>query len=411
MPIPKNIIIPMTQHIGAPCKPTVKKGDYVYVGQVVGDSEAFVSAPVHSSVSGTVKEIKDIILTAGTMVQCVCIESDDKMEIHPDIKAPEEVKDRKTLANLARKSGLVGLGGAGFPAHVKLNIPEDKKMDYLIINAAECEPFLTSDHREALENTQNVIDGLVKIKEILDIKEVIIAIESNKPDAIKKMTEAIKDIDGVFVMKLRSLYPQGAEKILIQATTGRCVPVGKLPSDVGCIVMNIGSVSFLNSYMKNGIPLIKKRLTLDGTAIKKPMNVIVPVGTLIKDVVEFSGGYKDEPKKIIMGGPMMGVAVASDEVPVLKQNNGILCFEEDMAWLEKETDCIHCGRCVQACPMSLIPTNFDKYSLRADVEELNKNNIMSCMECGCCAFSCPANKRLVQSIRLGKSHVKKAGAK
>ncbi len=411
MPIPKNIIIPMTQHIGAPCTPCVKKGDYVYVGQVVGDSDAFVSTPVHSSVSGTVKDIKDIMLTAGQMVTSVFIESDDKMEMHPDIKAIEEVNDRKSLAKAARASGLVGLGGAGFPAHVKLNVAEDKQIDYLIINAAECEPYLTSDHREALENAENVVKGVVKLKEILNIKEVIIGVESNKPDAIAHLLDLIKDKEGVYVSKLRALYPQGAEKTLIQATVGRCVPAGKLPLDVGCIVMNIGSVSFLSSYLRTGIPLIKKRITVDGSSVKNPMNVIVPVGTIIKDVIEFTGGYKEEPHKIIMGGPMMGVAVASDEVPVLKQNNGILCFNAKDARLAKPTDCIRCGRCVAACPMKLTPTKLEKFSERADTEELLKENIMSCMECGCCAFSCPANRKIVHAIKLGKSYIRKAGAK
>ncbi len=411
MPAPKNVTIPMIQHIGASCKPVVKKGDYVYVGQIIGESDAFVSAPVHSSVSGTVKEIKEVLLTAGAMVECVCIESDGEMQMHPDIKPPEKIKDRKTLSAVVRKSGLVGLGGAGFPAHVKLNVPEDKKVDYLIINAAECEPYLTSDHREALENTDNIIDGLLQIKEILKIEKVIIAVESNKPDAIKLLLDAVKNHDGVFVMKLRSAYPQGAEKTLIQAATGRCVPSGKLPLDVGCIVMNIGSVSFFNSYMRNGIPLIMKRVTIEGNAVKNPMNVIVPVGTLISDIIEFTGGYKSQPKKVIMGGPMMGVTVASDNVPIIKQNNGILCFDESMAWLEKTSDCIRCGRCVNACPMSLIPTIFDKYVNYLDVEQLKKHDIMSCMECGCCTFSCPAHRKLVHSIKLGKSIIRKAGAK
>ncbi len=413
MPIPKTVLIPMSQHIGAPCKATVKKGDKVYVGQLIGDSEAFVSAPIHSSVSGTVKEIKQITLSGGSMIDSVLIESDGEMTLHPDIAPPAPVKTRKDLAKIARDSGLVGLGGAGFPAHVKLNVPEDKKIDYLVINAAECEPYVTCDHREALENGHNVIKGVKSIKEALHIKEVIIGVEDNKPDAIEKLCKLAEETgdSDIKVMALKAMYPQGAEKTLIQATTGRCVPAGKLPSDVGCIVMNIGSVSFIDSYMENGIPLIKKRITVDGSAIKNPSNVIVPIGTLIKDVVEFVGGYKSEPKKIIMGGPMMGVAITSDDLPILKQNNGILCFDEKEAKLDTPTDCIRCGRCVSACPMHLIPSKLEKYAEFGKTEELNELNIMTCMECGCCSFSCPASRKIVQSIRLGKHLIRKAAQK
>lgn len=416
MPPPQTVILPMTQHIGAPCVPTVKKGDTVCVGQVIGDSTAFVSTPVHASVSGTVKEIKQIMLTAGQMVDAVIIESDGEMRIHPDIAPPKPIKDKAGLAQAARESGLVGLGGAGFPAHVKLNVPEDKDIDTLIVNAAECEPYVTCDHREALENGKNVLDGVYKIKEILGVHKVIIAVEDNKPDAIEALRKIADDPkldpkDEVQVMALKSMYPQGAEKVLVQAVTGRCVPVGKLPADVGCLVMNIGSVSFLASYMRNGIPLIKKRITVDGSAIKSPKNVIAPVGTPIKDLVEFCGGYKAEPKKIIMGGPMMGVAVTGDDVPVLKQNNGILAFDEKEADLSEPTDCIRCGRCVMACPMKLIPTKLERYSELGNAEALKENNIMTCMECGCCAFSCPARRRIVQAIRLGKHYVRKEGSK
>lgn len=416
MPEPEKVIIPMVQHIGAPCAPVVKKGDHVYMGQKVGDTEAFVSAPVHASVSGTVTEIKKIMLTGGQKVDAVVIESDGKMELDPLIAPPEEVKDKKGLAKIARDSGLVGLGGAGFPAHVKLNVPDDKNIDTLIINVAECEPYVTCDHREALENGKNVLAGIYKIKEILDVHKVVIAIEDNKQDAIEAMKKIADDReldpkDEVKIMPLKSIYPQGAEKILVQAVTGRMVPAGKLPADVGCLVMNIGSVSFLASYMKNGIPLIKKRITIDGSAVKNPMNVIVPVGTPIKDVIEFAGGYKAEPRKIIMGGPMMGVAVTGDDLPVLKQNNGILAFDEKEAKLQAPTECIRCGRCVAACPMKLMPTKLEKYSERGDVEMLNALDIMTCMECGCCSFSCPAGRRIVQAIRLGKNYVKRAGTK
>ena len=416
MPPPEKVILPMQQHIGAPCIPTVKKGDHVYVGTVVGDSDAYVSAPVHASVSGTVTEITQVMLTGGQMTQAVVVESDGKMEKDPAIAPPPPITTKEELAKAARAAGLVGLGGAGFPAHVKLNVPEGKTIDTLLVNVAECEPYVTSDHREALENGRNVLEGVYHVKEILEVQRVLIAVEDNKPDVIQRLSEIAGDpqrdpLDQVRVLPLKSRYPQGAEKVLVQACTGRKVPAGKLPADVGCLVMNIGSLSFLASYMRTGMPLTLKRVTLDGSAIAHPQNVIVPVGTPIKDVVAFCGGYKAEPKKLIMGGPMMGVAITSDELPILKQNNAILAFDQREAQLRQPTACIRCGRCVAACPMHLMPTKLEQAVERQDVEALQSLDIMTCMECGCCSFSCPAGRRLVQAIRLGKNYVRKAGGK
>lgn len=416
MPPPEKVILPMQQHIGAPCIPTVKKGDHVYVGTVVGDSDAYVSAPVHASVSGTVTEITQVMLTGGQMTQAVVVGSDGKMEKDPAIAPPPPITTKEELAKAARAAGLVGLGGAGFPAHVKLNVPEGKTIDTLLVNVAECEPYVTSDHREALENGRNVLEGVYHVKEILGVQRVIIAVEDNKPDVIQKLSEIADDpkrdpLDQVRVLPLKSRYPQGAEKVLVQACTGRKVPAGKLPADVGCLVMNIGSLSFLASFMRTGMPLTLKRVTLDGSAIAHPQNVIVPVGTPIKDVVAFCGGYKAEPKKLIMGGPMMGVAITSDELPILKQNNAILAFDQREAQLRQPTACIRCGRCVAACPMHLMPTKLEQAVERQDVEALQSLDIMTCMECGCCSFSCPAGRRLVQAIRLGKNYVRKAGGK
>lgn len=416
MPPPERITLPMQQHIGAPCIPTVKKGDHVYVGQVVGDNDAYVCAPVHSSVSGTVADITSVMLTGGQMTAAVVIDSDGRMEVDPGIYPPAAITSKEELAVAARAAGLVGLGGAGFPAHVKLNVPDGKNIDTLIVNVAECEPYVTSDHREALENGKNVLDGIYKVKEILDVHRVLIAVEDNKPDVIEKLREIADNTemdprDEVRVLPLKSRYPQGAEKVLVQACTGRCVPPGKLPADMGCLVMNIASISFLASYMRTGMPLTLKRVTIDGSAVKEPKNVIVPVGTPIRDVIEFCGGYKSEPKKILMGGPMMGVAITSDELPILKQNNAILAFDEREAALYEPTSCIRCGRCVAACPMKLMPTKLEKAVEKKDLDALRDLDIMTCMECGCCAFSCPAGRRLVQAIRLGKNYVKKAGQK
>lgn len=415
MPAPKEVIIPMSQHIGAPCNVIVRPGDHVDVGQSIGESDSFVTAPIHASVSGTVKKIIDLKMPNGSVVKAVVIESDGLMTKSPYAVPPAaETKEQLLLA--IKRSGLVGLGGAGFPAHVKLNIPKDKKIDTLIINGAECEPYLTSDHREIIENSWDILSGIKIIKDLLDVHRVIIGIESNKPDAIKILSqiadnEAADPNDEIRVLTLKASYPQGAEKVLIRACTGRKVPAGKLPADVGCVVMNVTSVAFIAKYLKTGVPLVSKRITVDGSAIKEPKNVIVPLGTPIKDVIEFCGGYKCEPKKILMGGPMMGIALTDDSMPVLKQNNAILAFDEKDAKLAEESDCIRCGKCLRSCPMSLMPEAIAGCVKLKDVKGLEKLNVMTCMECGSCAFNCPAHKHLVQTIREGKAMVRAENAK
>lgn len=410
MPSPEEVIIPMTQHIGAPCKVQTAVGEQVYVGTVIGDSDAFVCAPIHSSVSGVVKSITKITMPSGAQVDAVVIESDGNDTPDPEIKAPK-VENLKDFLGAVRASGLVGLGGAGFPAHVKLNVPADKEIDTLIINCAECEPYITADNREVIENSWAVMSGVYTVSELLGIERVIIGVESNKPEAIKILREIADNPkydpeDKVRVLPLKASYPQGAEKVLIKACTGREVPQGKLPADAGCIVMNVTSVAFLSDYLKTGMPLTKKRLTIDGSAVKEPKNVIVPIGTPINKVMEFCGGYKEEVKKLIMGGPMMGIAVSDDALPVLKQNNAILAFGEKEARLSEPTDCIRCGRCVSACPMKLMPTRLCADVKLGDFEAMQKHSIMTCMECGSCAFSCPAHRHIVQTIRLGKSKLR-----
>ena len=405
MPVPKSVTITMSQHIGAPCTPTVKVGDTVSVGQVIGDSTAFVSAPIHSSISGIVKKIDKVTVADGSKVDAITIESDGEMRMCETL-SPPVINNLSDLLKATRESGLVGLGGAGFPAHVKLNIPQDKNVDTLIINVAECEPYITADHREVLENSWAVMSGVYALKDILGLKRIIIGVENNKPDAIKEL-KAIADsetdkYDEVRVLALKASYPYGAEKILIKACTNREVPVGGLPSDAGCIVMNVASIAFLAEYLKTGVPLIKKRITVDGDAIKNPMNVIVPVGTSVKDIIEFCGGYKCEPKKIIMGGPMMGAAVSDDSLFIAKQNNAILAFSEKEAILQEPTACIRCGRCVSACPMKLMPTSICASVDSKDIDAMKENNILNCMECGCCSYACPAKRHLVHKIRLGK---------
>lgn len=414
MPTPKQVILPMSQHIGAPCTPTVKVGDTVSVGQIIGDSDKFISAPIHASVSGTVKAIGNVALPNGAVVQGVTIESDGEMRIHEDIKPPK-VDTLDEFIKAVRDSGLVGLGGAGFPAHVKLNIPKDKMVDTLIINAAECEPYITVDYRECIENSWDILSGIHIIKDFLGINNVIIAIEDNKPKAFE-MLKRIADSDNysgdaIKIMELKSKYPQGAEKVMVQSATGRKVPPGKLPADVGCILMNVTSVAFIAKYLKTGMPLVSRALTVDGSAIAEPKNVRVPLGTNISEIIEFCGGFKAEPHKIITGGPMMGLSIVSTELPVSKSNNAILAFTEKDAALTKESDCIRCGRCATACPMSLMPTVIVRHAKAGDAESVEKAGVMVCMECGSCSYSCPAKKPLVQNMRAAKALVREAGAK
>ena len=403
----------MQQHVGAPCKPLVKVGDTVDVGQKIGDSDAYVSAPIHASISGKVTAITQATLPGGQRTDAVVIQSDGEMRVSPDVKPPK-VDSAESLCRALRESGLVGLGGAGFPAHVKLNVPKGKRIDTLIINAAECEPYITADNREAIENAQSVLEGVYIIRDLLHIDRVIIAVENNKPDVIDTLTRIADNPerdpdDNVRVLPLRARYPQGAEKVLVKSCTDRVIPLGKLPADVGCIVMNITSVAFVADYLRTGMPLVKKRVTVDGSAIQHPQNVLVPVGTKISDLVAFCGGWKAEPAKLLMGGPMMGLALTGDDLPILKQNNGLLAFAEGDAVLPEPTACIRCGRCVAGCPMDLMPTQLEKYAELGDVDALNRYGVMCCMECGTCAYNCPANRPLVQAIRMGKALVKKGG--
>ncbi len=412
MPEPKQVILPMQQHIGAPCKPTVKVGDTVAVGQVIGDSESPVSAPIHASVSGTVTAIGNVKLANGAMVEGVTITSDGEMRLYEGIKAPE-VETKADFIKAIRDSGLVGLGGAGFPTHIKLNAPA--KIDTLIINAAECEPYITVDYRECIENSWDVYSGIRTIMEFLEIPNVVIAVEDNKPEAFK-ILEQIVDGDSsangaIKIMQLESRYPQGAEKMMIQSATGRQLPPGKLPSDIGCMVMNVASTAFISRYLKTGKPLVSRSLTVDGLAIKEPKNVRVPIGTSISDIIEFCGGFKEDPVKIVAGGPMMGISITDLEHPLSKSNNALLAFSKDDAKILRETDCIRCGRCAAACPLSLAPTRIVRDTKAKDIDALTKDGVMVCMECGSCAYSCPAHKPLVQHMRLAKAVIREAGAK
>ncbi len=410
MPLPSKVVIPMLQHIGAPCMPLVKKGDRVLVGQKIGDSEKMIAAPVHSSVSGTVTDVKPVLYSTGIEVMAVEIKPDGLQEVHESV-VPPVCTDKDSLLRCVRESGLVGLGGAGFPTSVKLSPPPGKILDMLVINGAECEPYITSDYREMMENPEGIIEGTKKVMEITGITKAFIAIEENKPQAIDRISSLIQDRDNIEVVCLAARYPQGGEKQLIYAVTGRKVPAGKLPSDVGVLAQNVTTVSFFANYLKTGMPLIKKKVTIDGGAAANPMNVEVLIGTPLKEVFEFCGGFSEEPRKIIMGGPMMGVAQYTLDNSVLKQTNALLALSEKEAVEPKESVCIRCGKCVAACPMSLMPLYINANVMRGNFEETMKYHVNDCMECGCCSYVCPASRHLVQSMRYAKSELRKLAAK
>ena len=410
---PASVEISMSQHIGAPATPVVKAGDKVFVGTLIGEASGFVSAPVHSSVSGTVKKINTLLLPNGKNVPSVIIESDGAMTPDPTLskKTPTTYKE---LSDAAKSAGLVGLGGAGFPTSVKLDPAKADEIDTLLINAAECEPYITSDTRTMIDDADYVFRGVKMILDLSGISKAIIGVEDNKPACISKMQEVFADDARVEVRSLPSTYPQGGEKILIYNTTGRVVPEGKLPSDVGVLIMNVTTVAFLAKYVETGMPLVEKRLTVDGSAIKSPANVIVPIGTRVGDVIEAVGGFLEEPGKILYGGPMMGTAIYTLDAPILKNNNAITAFNKKDAKNPKETACIHCGRCIAACPMNLNPTVYAKAmglansSDRAERLEIAKVNL--CIECGSCSFVCPAKRPLVENNKLAKADLREFNA-
>ncbi len=409
MPAPKQVTIAMQQHIGVPCKPAVKKGDTVYVGTVVGECVHFVSAPIHSSVSGTVSAITSIVLPSGQNCEAVVIDSDGEMTPDPNL-APFPVETPEDLVAAAKNSGLVGLGGAGFPAYIKLTKKPETPIDTWVINGAECEPFITADYRECVEHAQDVLDGIYLIKKVLDIKNVIIGVEENKPKALDILLEIASQRndpeDQVKVMRLKSQYPQGAEKVLIYTATGRQLPIGKLPADIGCIVMNVTSVAFLNRFIRTGMPLVSKRLTVDGDCVAEPKNVRVPIGTPVSEVLEFCGGLTQEPYKLLYGGPMMGITILDRNAPVLKQNNAILALSQKLSDEKPAAPCIRCGRCIKACPMQLMPTEIDVAYHANRLDLMEEHGASYCMECGSCAYSCPSHRPLTQLMRLAKAAVR-----
>ena len=404
---PAQVVIPMSMHIGAPAEPVVKKGDTVMVGTLIGKAGGFVSANIHSSVSGTVQDVAPMRMVNGAMTTAVAIKTDGQQTVDPAC-VPPEVTDKASLLAAIQACGLVGVGGAGFPTHVKLAADT---VDTLLINAAECEPYLTTDCREMLECSDTIISGIAAVMKYCNIPNCIIGIERNKPECIDLMCSLVREMPGVTVKPLPTRYPQGAEKTLVETCTGREVPQvgpsGKpgLPADVGCIIMNVTSVSTLGKFLKTGIPLITKRVTVEGDAIAKPQNVEVPIGTLYRDVIEACGGIKPDVElgKIIFGGPMMGGAAPSADFPVLKQNNGLLLFSKKAASLPEASACIRCGRCIDACPMGLEPVVVAEAFNNKDFDTLKARCVDLCVACGSCSYACPAKRPVSQTMTLAKA--------
>ncbi len=401
--LPKKVIIPLSQHTGAPCEALVKIGDIVKAGQKIAESKAFVSAPVHASISGKVIEIaKKPHPIAGESLAIV-IESDGRLEYDKSVKPRDNVDDidRKELINIIKEAGIVGLGGAAFPTHVKLSPPPEKKIDTIILNGAECEPYLTCDHRLMIEETGKIISGLRLIMKVLDVKKAFIGIESNKENAIVFMKDKSGNIE---VVPLKTKYPQGAEKILIYAITKRKVPSGGLPMDVGVVVQNVGTAKAVYDAVYNGKPLIERCITVTG-AVKEPKNLLVKVGNLFDELIAQCGGYKGEPAKLISGGPMMGIAQYTDEIPVIKGTSGILVLDKKEEYEERR--CIRCAKCVDVCPVNLTPNMIMANAKNDRIDAAKSFNALDCFECGCCAFVCPSKIPLVQYIKYAKAEIMK----
>ncbi len=401
LPAPPRVTIPLSQHIGAPAKLCVQKGDRVKIGQVLGEAGGFVSAPVHSSVSGTVVHIHPCLLASGVTTTAVIIDNDFQDEWvelhpaeHPETLTPQEVQQ------IVRSAGIVGMGGATFPTHVKLTPAPGKVIEKFIINGAECEPYLTADHRLMLEKPAQIIDGIRLLMLAFDVKEAIIGVEDNKPDAIAALQGAAASAEGIRVQALPVRYPQGGEKQLVYATTRRVVPNGGLPLDVGCVVCNVGTMYAIHQAIREGRPVID-RITTVGGLVQNPQNFRVRIGTPIDTLLEACGGLKDGVKQLLSGGPMMGMAIARTDIPVTKGCSGILALGREAVEPE-ESACIRCGRCLRACPMGLMPAKIDALTRAERFEAAEKIGAMNCIECGCCTFVCPAKRALTQSCRTAK---------
>jgi electron transport complex protein RnfC len=407
MPLPDEIILPVSQHLGKDASTQVKKGDEVLSGQLVAKAEGFISAPIHTSVAGKVISLGKEITASGFPKDSIVIKTNGTAEsekillspLNPETITPEEIRAR------VAEAGIVGQGGAAFPTFVKLSPPKDKIIDVVILNGCECEPYLTRDYRFMIERPDDLISGFKLIMKALGVNRGVIGIENNKPDAIKLLSEKVAKEKGLEIISLKTKYPQGAEKMLIKAVTGKEVPPGKLPMDVGAVIQNIGTAIAIHDAVVKGEVLTVAALTVSGKGIKIPKNLLVPVGTPIQNVIDFCGGVTEDSVKIVVGGPMMGVAQFDLHAPVMKATSGILVLTKDEVAENPETPCLRCGQCVGACPLNLMPTKLARYSQLQKYEEAEGADITVCMECGTCAYTCPANIPLVQWIRLGKQKV------
>lgn len=407
--LPKSVIIPISQHIGAPATPVVKRNDEVKVGQVIGQSSGFVSTNIHSSVSGKVSKVDLFPDASGYRRMAVAIEVEGDEWIDGIDQSKDLIKDislnAKEIIDKTLEMGIVGLGGATFPSHVKLSVPQGKKADFLILNGVECEPYLTSDHRVMLERGEEMMVGIQILMKALNVKDAFIGIEKNKPDAIISLTALTADYPGIKVVPLKVKYPQGGEKQLIKAVIGREVPSGALPIEVGAVVHNVGTALAVYEAVQKNKPLFERTVTLTGKSVKKPGNYLVRVGTPVADLVEASGGLPEDTGKIINGGPMMGKAIDNLDVPVTKGTSGIVLIPADESQRRPMMNCIRCGKCTHVCPMGLEPYLQMNLSEMARWEDLEINRVMDCMECGSCSYACPSDRPLLDYIRLGKNNV------
>lgn len=405
MPLPAKVIVPLQQHIGAPADLIVEKGQAVKKGDPLSKASKFVSIPVHAPISGTVTAIAPMPHPLGVKLLSVVIEGDgeDAWSSEPAMDSAYMECSVDEMKKRISEAGIAGMGGAAFPAHVKLSPPEEKPIDTVILNGVECEPYLTSDHRMMLEHPDEIIKGLGILMKMLGVEKGIIGIEANKPDAIALLKEKTIEHPGISVVTLEVKYPQGAEKQLIKAAVNRDVPAGKLPMEVGCVVQNVGTAAAIYEAVALRKPLIERVVTVTGAGITDPRNVLARIGTPFSELIAFCGGYTDNAAKLINGGPMMGMSQITDEVPVIKGTSGILVLDEKTAAMEQESPCIACARCVDVCPMKLVPSHIAAFVENQKVEKAQKLGLFDCMECGTCSFICPAKRNLVHYVKLGKA--------